>query len=41
MKIAVLISGTGTNMVAIINAINAGELDASIENVVSTNSHAK
>ena len=27
MKIAVLISGTGTNMMAIINAINAGELD--------------
>lgn len=41
MKIAVLISGTGTNMVAIINAIIAGELDASIEYVVSSNSHAK
>lgn len=41
MKIAVLISGTGTNMMAIINAINAGELDASIEYVVSSNSHAK
>lgn len=41
MKIAVLISGTGTNMVAIINAVNAGELDASIEYVVSSNSHAK
>ena len=41
MKIAVLISGTGTNMVAIINAINAGELDASIEYVVSSNSHAE
>ena len=41
MKIAVLISGTGTYMVAIINAINAGELDASIEYVVSSNSHAK
>lgn len=41
MKIAVLISGTGTNMAAIINAINAGELDASIEYVVSSNSHAK
>jgi phosphoribosylglycinamide formyltransferase-1 len=41
MKIAVLISGTGTNMVAIINAINGGELDASIEYVVSSNSHAK
>lgn len=41
MKIAVLISGTGTNMMAIINAINAGDLDASIEYVVSSNSHAK
>ena len=41
MKIAVLISGTGTNMVAIINAISSGELDASIEYVVSSNSHAK
>lgn len=41
MKIAVLISGTGTNMVAIINAVNAGELDASIEYVISSNSHAK
>ena len=41
MKIAVLISGTGTNMMAIINAINAGELDASIEYVVSSNGHAK
>lgn len=41
MKIAVLISGTGTNMVAIINAIIAGELDASIEYVVSSNGHAK
>mgnify|MGYP003100642942 FL=1 len=41
MKIAVLISGTGTNMVAIINAISNGELDASIEYVVSSNSHAK
>lgn len=41
MKIAVLISGTGTNMMAIINAINNGELDASIEYVVSSNGHAK
>lgn len=41
MKIAVLISGTGTNMVAIINAINNGELDASIEYVVSSNGRAK
>lgn len=41
MKIAVLISGTGTNMVAIINAISNGELDASVEYVVSSNSHAK
>lgn len=41
MKIAVFISGTGTNMVAIINAIEKGELDASIELVVSSNDHAK
>ncbi len=41
MRIAIFISGTGTNMVAIINAIKAGELDASIELVVSSNSKAK
>lgn len=41
MKIAIFISGTGTNMVAIINAIKAGELDAQIELVVSSNTTAK
>ena len=41
MRIAVFISGTGTNMVAIINAIKAGELDARIELVVSSNTKAK
>ena len=41
MRIAVFISGTGTNMVAIINAIKAGELDAEIELVVSSNAKAK
>lgn len=41
MKLAVFISGTGTNMVAIHNAIKAGELDATIELVVSSNDHAK
>ena len=41
MKLAVFISGTGTNMVAIHNAIKAGELDATIELIVSSNDHAK
>lgn len=41
MKIAVFISGTGTNMVAIHNAIKEGALDATIELVVSSNDHAK
>lgn len=41
MKLAVFISGTGTNMVAIHNAIKNGELDAQIELVVSSNDHAK
>lgn len=41
MKLAVFISGTGTNMIAIHNAIKNGELDASIELVVSSNDHAK
>lgn len=41
MKLAVFISGTGTNMVAIHNAIKAGELDAIIELIVSSNDHAK
>lgn len=41
MKLAVFISGTGTNMVAIHNAIKAGGLDATIELIVSSNDHAK
>lgn len=41
MKLAVFISGTGTNMVAVHNAIKAGELDATIELIVSSNDHAK
>ena len=41
MKLAVFISGTGTNMVAIHNAIKAGELDATIELIVSSNDRAK
>lgn len=41
MKLAVFISGTGTNMVAIYNAIKAGELDATIELIVSSNDYAK
>lgn len=41
MKLAVFISGTGTNMVAIHNAIKAGELDATIELIVSSNDYAK
>lgn len=41
MKLAVFISGTGTNMVAIHNAIKTGELDATIELIVSSNDHAK
>jgi phosphoribosylglycinamide formyltransferase-1 len=41
MRIAVLISGTGTNMVAIMKAIEAGELDATIPLVVSSNGRAK
>lgn len=41
MRIAVLISGTGTNMVAIMNAIASGELDAEIACVVSSNGRAK
>lgn len=41
MKLAIFISGTGTNMVAIHNAIKAGELDATIELIVSSNDHAK
>lgn len=40
MKLAVFISGTGTNMVAIHNAIKDGALDATIELVVSSNDYA-
>ena len=41
MKLAVFISGTGTNMIAIHNAIKQGDLDAQIALVVSSNDHAK
>ena len=41
MNIAILISGTGTNMVAIMQAIQAGTLDAHVSYVVSSNTHAK
>ena len=41
MKPAVFISGTGTNMVAIHNAIKDGALDATIELIVSSNDYAK
>ena len=40
MKLAVFISGTGTNMVAIHNAIKDGALDATIELIVSSNDYA-
>lgn len=41
MNLAVFISGTGTNMVAIHKAIENGELDADIKLVVSSNDKAK
>ncbi len=41
MKLAVFISGTGTNMVAIHNAIKDGALDATIELIISSNDYAK
>lgn len=41
LNIAVLISGTGTNMVAIVDAIEAGQLDADVKLVVSSNTAAK
>ena len=41
MKLAVFISGTGTNMIAIHNAIKDGALDATIELIVSSNDYAK
>lgn len=40
-KLAVLISGEGSNLQAIINAIDAGTLDARIEIVISNKSNAK
>lgn len=41
IKIAIFISGTGSNMVAIAKAIDDGKLDAEIKTVLSSNSHAK
>ena len=40
LRIAVLISGSGSNLQAIIDAIEAGELPACIASVVSNNPHA-
>lgn len=40
LRLAVLISGSGSNLQAIIDAIEAGQLDASIEAVVSNNPDA-
>ncbi len=36
IKLGVLLSGSGTNLQAIIDAIDAGKLDATIELVVSS-----
>ena len=41
MNIAILISGTGSNMVAICQAIDEGRLDAQVKYIVSSNTHAK
>lgn len=41
IKLGVLISGTGTNLRAILEAIDAGKLDASVEVVISSNETAK
>lgn len=41
MNIAILISGTGSNMIAICEAIAAGSLDAEVRYIVSSNGHAK
>lgn len=41
MNLAVFISGTGSNMVAIHNAIKDGALDADIKLIVSSNDKAK
>jgi len=40
LKISVLVSGSGTNLQALIDAIDAGELDAQITSVVSSNTKA-
>jgi len=40
LRLAVLISGSGSNLQAIIDAIEAGELDARIDTVVSNNADA-
>ncbi|MDO5044318.1 MAG: phosphoribosylglycinamide formyltransferase [Coriobacteriia bacterium] len=41
IKLGVLISGTGSNLIAIQEAIERGELDASIELVISSRPNAK
>ncbi len=41
LPIAIFISGTGSNMVAIAEAVQEGKLDAEIKTVLSSNSHAK
>ncbi|MCQ2751692.1 MAG: phosphoribosylglycinamide formyltransferase [Coriobacteriales bacterium] len=41
LNIAIFISGTGSNMVAIVNAISSGQLNAKISCVVSSNDKAK
>ena len=41
IKIAIFISGTGSNMLAIAKAIDAGTLNAEIKTVLSSNLHAK
>jgi formyltetrahydrofolate-dependent phosphoribosylglycinamide formyltransferase len=40
MRLVVLISGSGTNLQAIIDAVKAGKLDATIEGVVSNKKNA-
>lgn len=40
IKLGVLISGSGTNLQAIIDAIDAGKLDATVEIVISSNEQA-
>ena len=41
IKLGVLLSGSGTNLQAIIDAIQAGKLDATIELVVSSRPSAQ